>query len=61
MGLMRIQEPCLKVLWQDKAAAYAIQGKGALFIKEIKGDFFNILGLPLYRLREILMSLQTRP
>ncbi len=42
--------------WQDKAAAYAIQGKGALFVKEIKGDFFNIVGLPLHRLNQMLKS-----
>jgi len=40
--------------WQDKAAGYAIQGKGALFVKKIDGDFFNVVGLPIYRLRQIL-------
>ena len=40
--------------WQDKAAAYAVQGKGALFVKKISGDFFNVVGLPIYRLRQIL-------
>ena len=37
-----------------KAGAYAIQGKASLFVKEIRGDFFNIVGLPIARLqREI--------
>jgi len=38
----------------DKAGAYAIQGLGAVFIKKIEGDFFNVMGLPLYALIESL-------
>ncbi len=39
----------------DKAGAYAVQGRAALFIEEIEGDYWNIVGLPvrlLYKLRE---------
>ena len=31
----------------DKAGAYAIQGRAALFIEEVRGDYLNIVGLPV--------------
>lgn len=36
----------------DKAGAYAVQGLGAILIKKIDGDFFNVMGLPLCTLIE---------
>jgi len=36
-----------------KAGAYGIQGKAALFIEEIEGDFFNIMGLPIRLVYEL--------
>lgn len=32
---------------RGKAGAYAIQGQAALFIREIEGEYFNIVGLPI--------------
>ncbi len=38
----------------DKAGAYAIQGLGARFIEGVKGDFFNVVGLPVRLLFELV-------
>ena len=38
----------------DKAGAYGIQGYGAMLVEEIQGDYFNIVGLPISRLSDLL-------
>lgn len=38
----------------DKAGAYGIQERASLFVEKIEGDYFNIVGLPVCRLGEIL-------
>lgn len=40
----------------DKAGAYGIQGLGARFVKDIRGDYNNVVGLPVGRLYQELKS-----
>jgi septum formation protein len=41
----------------DKAGAYGIQGRGALLVERIEGDFYTVMGLPLARLAATLRDL----
>lgn len=38
----------------DKAGAYAIQGRGSVFVRSINGSYSNVVGLPLFETRELL-------
>lgn len=44
----------------DKAGAYAIQGRGSLLVEGIAGDFFNVVGLPVARVAEMLEAFDVR-
>lgn len=41
----------------DKAGAYGIQGGAALFCERMEGDYYNVMGLPVCRLSQILREL----
>lgn len=40
-----------------KAGAYAIQGLGGVFIEEIQGCYYNVVGLPLNKLKKMLLEI----
>ena len=41
----------------DKAGAYGIQGGAALFCSRLVGDYYNVMGLPVCRLGEVLRQM----
>ena len=45
----------------DKAGAYAVQGRGALFVEAIEGSYTNVVGLPLSYLKHLLGMLPDLP
>ena len=40
----------------DKAGAYGIQGGAALFAEKMVGDYYNVMGLPVCKLRQLLFE-----
>jgi septum formation protein len=42
----------------DKAGAYAIQGRAGRFVAELRGSYSGVMGLPLYETGELLDKLQ---
>ena len=42
----------------DKAGAYAIQGRGGMFVDRIEGSYSNVVGLPMAELRQMLREIK---
>ena len=45
--------------WRGRAGAYAIQGRGSALVERIDGDFWNVVGLPVPKLVELVPDLVT--
>ncbi len=45
----------------DKAGAYGVQGKGAIFVDRVEGCYFTVIGLPVPKLYRALAKLGIRP
>jgi septum formation protein len=43
--------------WRDRAGAYAIQGLGSILVEELRGDFSNVVGLPMALLLDLAPEL----
>lgn len=43
--------------WRGKAGAYAIQGRAAVFVRQLGGSYSNVVGLPLFETMAMLRGL----
>ncbi len=43
--------------WRDKAGAYAIQGRAAVYVRQVNGSYSNVVGLPLFETANLLKGL----
>jgi len=47
--------------WRERAGGYAIQGLGAALVREVRGDYANVVGLPVALLLDALAALGAAP
>jgi septum formation protein len=46
--------------WRDRAGAYAVQGRGAALVRAVRGDFQNVVGLPVPELLDAMAAAADR-
>jgi septum formation protein len=56
LSASEIESYCATGEPMDKAGAYAIQGKAAIFIEHLEGSYSAVMGLPLYETAELLQD-----
>jgi septum formation protein len=47
--------------WRERAGGYAIQGRGAALVRGIRGDYLNVVGLPVAALLDLVPELLDNP
>ncbi|MCG6936245.1 MAG: Maf family nucleotide pyrophosphatase [Proteobacteria bacterium] len=64
--MRELDEPEIEAYWnsgecRDKAGAYAIQGRAAIFVSALQGSYSGVMGLPLYETALILKEFGINP
>ncbi len=59
VGFRELDQADIEAYWAtgepaDKAGAYAIQGRGAVFVNHLEGSYSGVMGLPLYEVTDLL-------
>ena len=59
VGFRELDKADIEAYWAtgepaDKAGAYAIQGRGAVFVNHLEGSYSGVMGLPLYEVTDLL-------
>jgi septum formation protein len=60
LSAQEIESYCATAEPMDKAGAYAIQGKAAMFIEHLEGSYSAVMGLPLFETAELLRNAEIK-